>query len=136
MAANCWQALANLPEVDSARIGVVGHSYGGKWAMFASCLFDKFACAAWSDPGIVFDEARPNVNYWEPWYLGFDPVEKRPARGVPTASNPRTGASLYQTQQVRDIAATRDGSMSALKIVWTLFFTSSRLAQWQGNGAW
>lgn len=21
--------------------------------MFASCLYDKFACAAWSDPGIV-----------------------------------------------------------------------------------
>ena len=39
--------------------------------MFASCLFEKFACAVWSDPGIVFDESRPNVNYWEPWYLGY-----------------------------------------------------------------
>ena len=72
-AANCYNALANLPNVDPKRIGVVGHSYGGKWAMFAGCLYDKFACAAWSDPGIVFDEKRGNVNYWEPWYLGFDP---------------------------------------------------------------
>ena len=48
-AANAWYALASRPEVDSKRIGIVGHSYGGKWAMFASCLFDKFACAAWSD---------------------------------------------------------------------------------------
>lgn len=27
VAANCWHALANLPEVDRNRIGVVGHSY-------------------------------------------------------------------------------------------------------------
>lgn len=45
VAANCHTALANLPQVDPDRIGVVGHSYGGKWAMFASCLYDKFACA-------------------------------------------------------------------------------------------
>jgi hypothetical protein len=70
VAANCANALANLPEVDAERIGVVGHSYGGKWAMFGSCLHDRFACAVWSDPGIVFDEKRPNVNYWDPWYLG------------------------------------------------------------------
>ena len=72
-AANSWYLLAGNPEVDSRRIGIIGHSYGGKWAMFASCLFDKFACAVWSDPGIVFDDSRPNVNYWEPWYLGYYP---------------------------------------------------------------
>ena len=72
-AANSWFLLSELPEVDPGRIGIVGHSYGGKWAMFASCLFDKFACAVWSDPGIVFDDSRPNVNYWEPWYLGYYP---------------------------------------------------------------
>ena len=72
-AANAWYLLSKLPEVDADRIGIAGHSYGGKWAMFASGLFDKFACAAWSDPGIVFDESRPNVNYWEPWYLGYYP---------------------------------------------------------------
>ncbi len=73
-AANAWYLLSNLPEVDSDRIGITGHSYGGKWAMFASCLFEKFACAAWSDPGIVFDETKgSSVNYWEPWYLGYYP---------------------------------------------------------------
>jgi len=70
-AANSWYLLSELPEVDPERIGILGHSYGGKWAMFASCLFEKFACAVWSDPGIVFDDSRPNVNYWEPWYLGY-----------------------------------------------------------------
>lgn len=72
-AANSWFMLSELPEVDPERIGIIGHSYGGKWAMFASCLFDNFACAVWSDPGIVFDDLRPNVNYWEPWYLGYYP---------------------------------------------------------------
>ena len=32
------QRPGDLPEVDPKRIGVMGHSYGGKWAMFASCL--------------------------------------------------------------------------------------------------
>ncbi len=89
-AANAWHVLADREDVDSRRIGIVGHSFGGKWAMFASCLFDRFACAAWSDPGIVFDEARPSVNYWEPWYLGYHPKPWRP-RGVISEDNPPRG---------------------------------------------
>ena len=73
LAANCWNLLADRPEIDSSRIGIVGLSYGSKWAMFASCLYEKFACAVWSDGGIVFDSKRPNVNYWDPWYLGYYP---------------------------------------------------------------
>jgi len=93
VAANCHTALAEMPEVDPARIGIIGLSYGGKWSMFASCLHDKFACAVWSDPGIVFNEKNSNVNYWEPWYLGYDPDKQRKP-GVPSAENPRTG--LYK----------------------------------------
>jgi len=91
VAANCLNLLASLPEVYPDRIGVLGHSFGGKWALFASCLYEQFACACWCDPGIVFDEIRPNVNYWEPWYLGYETGEDREP-GVPTATNPRTGA--------------------------------------------
>lgn len=89
-AANAWHLLADLPEVDAKRIGIMGHSFGGKWAMFASCLFDKFACAVWSDPGIVFDQTREAVNYWEPWYLGYHPKPWR-KRGMPTEENPIRG---------------------------------------------
>jgi dienelactone hydrolase len=93
VAANCLTALTQLPEVDPKRIGIIGLSYGGKWSMFASCLDARFACAVWSDPGIVFNEKDSNVNYWEPWYLGYDPkVQRRP--GVPSEANPRTG--LYK----------------------------------------
>jgi len=91
VAANCHSALANMPNVDAERIGIIGHSYGGKWAMFASCLYEQFTCAVWSDPGIVFDESRPNINYWEPWYLGYEPGRPR-QRGIPSSANPRTGA--------------------------------------------
>lgn len=93
VAANCHTALAQMPEVIPDRIGIIGLSYGGKWSMFASCLHEKFACAVWSDPGIVFDEKNSNVNYWEPWYLGREGGVQRKA-GVPSAENPRTG--LYK----------------------------------------
>jgi dienelactone hydrolase len=93
VAANCLTALAQMAEVDPERIGIIGLSYGGKWSMFASCLDSRFACAVWSDPGIVFNEKDANVNYWEPWYLGFDPkVQRKP--GIPSTKNPRTG--LYK----------------------------------------
>jgi dienelactone hydrolase len=93
VAANCLTALGQLAEVDPQRIGIIGLSYGGKWSMFASCLDERFACAVWSDPGIVFNEKDSNVNYWEPWYLGYDPKSQRKP-GVPSAQNPRTG--LYK----------------------------------------
>ncbi len=101
-AANAWYVLAQRPEVDSARIGIVGHSFGGKWAMFAASLFEPFACAAWSDPGIVFDESRPSVNYWEPWYLGYHPPPWR-QRGVITPENPARGLYPKLIAEGRDL---------------------------------
>jgi hypothetical protein len=71
--------------------------------MFAGALWDRFAAVAVSDPGIVFDESRPNVNYWEPWYLGLDPSQPRPKAGVPTAENPRTGAYKRMIEEGRDL---------------------------------
>lgn len=89
-AANAWYVLAKIPQVDSSRIGIMGHSFGGKWAMFASCLFDRFACSVWSDPGIVFDEKQEAINYWEPWYLGYHHKPWRD-RGMITTENPAKG---------------------------------------------
>jgi len=103
VAANAWSALAALPYVDPLRIGVVGHSYGGKWALFAGAFWDRFAAVATSDPGVVFDETRPNVNYWEPWYLGFDPKVRRQVGTLPSADNPRTGAYKVMRDRGMDL---------------------------------
>lgn len=111
-ASNAWQVLSEMPEVDSTRIGIIGHSFGGKWAMFASCLFDKFACAVWSDPGIVFDESRESINYWEPWYLGYHPYPWR-KRGMITKENPAKGIYVklvsegYDLQELHALMAPR-----------------------------
>ncbi len=111
-AANCWYVLASQPEVDSKRIGIMGHSFGGKWAMFASCLFSNYACAVWSDPGIVFDETKKGVNYWEPWYLGY---HRRPwrQRGMISTDNPARGlyprlvAAGYDLHELHALMAPR-----------------------------
>ena len=111
-AANAWYVLSKIPQVDSTRIGIIGLSFGGNWAMFASCLFDKFACAVWSDPGIVFDESREDINYWEPWYLGYYPKPWR-TRGMITKENPAKGlytrlvAQGYDLQELHALMAPR-----------------------------
>lgn len=97
-----WHVLAARPEVDEKRIGVMGHSFGGKWSMFAACLFDGFAASAWSDPGIVFDDTRPSINYWEPWYLGYHPKPWR-KRGLITAENPGRGLYLKLRKEGYDL---------------------------------
>ena len=111
-AANAWYVLSKIPQVDSTRIGIMGISYGGKWAMFASCLFDKFACAVWSDPVIVFDSSKGNANYWEPWYLGYNPKPWRKAGRI-TKEDPATGlypklvAEGYDLQELHALMAPR-----------------------------
>lgn len=101
-ASTARRALAKRPEVDPSRIGIMGHSFGGKWSMFASCLDDQFAAAAWSDPGIVFKQDRPSINYWEPWYLGYHQQPWRP-RGLITDENPAKGVYPELIRQGRDL---------------------------------
>ncbi len=101
VAANAHTYLAQRADVDPRRIGVVGHSYGGKWSLFAGALYDKFAAVCTSDPGIVFDEGRPNVNYWQPWYLGYVPGTEFRPRGVPSDTQGRTGP--YKTMVEKGI---------------------------------
>jgi dienelactone hydrolase len=106
LAANAHTVLARRPDVRADRIGIIGHSFGGKWALFASALYEKFACAVWSDPGIVFDErdrAKQNprgaVNYWANAYLGSE-LGQLPdlARVDPYFALPRQGRTgAYKT---------------------------------------
>ena len=109
-AANAWYVLASRPKVDSTRIGIMGHSYGGKWAMFASCLFGKFAAAVWSDPGIIFDESESMANYWAPWYLGYYPPpwkDKGWAHYPGEGLYPKLRAEGYNLQELHVLMAPR-----------------------------
>ncbi|MBL1408651.1 alpha/beta hydrolase family protein [Sphingobacterium faecale] len=99
---NAYYVLANCKNVDKKRIGIVGHSFGGKWAMFASCLTDNFAAAAWSDPGIAMQENRESINYWEPWYLGFHRKPWR-KRGMITDQNPAYGVYNQLRKENRNL---------------------------------
>lgn len=114
-AANCHTFLARQPNVDGSRIGIIGHSFGAKWAMFASCLYDKFACGVWSDAGIVFDERERtdnpggSINYWDRWYLGY-PLgqiatreESYRFRPIPRSANDRTGSYKQLIDDGRDL---------------------------------
>lgn len=104
ISANFANALADRADVDAKRIGIVGHSYGGKWAMFGSCLCERYAAACWSDPGIVFDDTRSNINYWEPWYLGFDSTLRQQRKpGVPKAGEALTGAYRVMRERGMDL---------------------------------
>lgn len=105
-AANACNLLTHLPEVDGQRIGIMGHSFGGKWAMMASCLHDGFACAVWGDPAIVWKESDPNGNYWEKWYLGYEfeqdsKHQRRP--GAIDEANPRTGSYRRLVDEGRNL---------------------------------
>lgn len=59
-------ALSDLEDVDSTRIGVFGHSLGGKLALFAAALDPRIAAAVTHEPGLGFAHS----NWSDPWYLG------------------------------------------------------------------
>jgi len=64
--------LTTLPEVDPARIGVIGHSLGGHGAVFAAA-FDERLKACVSNCGVSTFSGSPNPLAWarDRWYVYF-----------------------------------------------------------------
>src|SRR5205807_8441637 len=48
-------------------------------------------------------ETRSNVNYWEPWYLGCEPGKPPRRAGIPSDTNPRTGAYRKMIEEGRNL---------------------------------
>ena len=72
MAKMLWDAvravdvLASLPEVDTTRIGAVGHSLGGKESLYLAAFDERVKATVSSEGGIGL-----RFSNWEaPWYLG------------------------------------------------------------------
>lgn len=59
-------ALVSDPRVDGERIGIAGHSLGGKMAFYAGCLDERVRVILASDFGIRWEQ----TNWEDPWYWG------------------------------------------------------------------
>ena len=64
--------LYTLPEVDRDNIGIIGHSLGGKMAMYAAAFEPRITVAVGSDHGIGLEFS----NYEDYWYLD-DTIRRR-----------------------------------------------------------
>ena len=65
-AQNLVDYLVTRPDVDSKRIGIIGHSLGGKMALYAAAFDPRLAVIVSSEPGISLSFS----NYEAFWYLG------------------------------------------------------------------
>jgi hypothetical protein len=65
--------LLTRPDVDPARIGIIGHSLGGKMALYGAAFEPRIKAIVSSEPGVALAFS----NYGDFWYLGRA-IEKLP----------------------------------------------------------
>ncbi|MCE5252584.1 SUMF1/EgtB/PvdO family nonheme iron enzyme [bacterium] len=58
--------IYTMPEADHARIGIIGHSLGGKMALYAAAMDERITAVVASEPGIGLTF----TNYDDFWYFG------------------------------------------------------------------
>lgn len=79
MTAMTWDAtraadlLQSLPHVDKNRIGCLGHSLGGKQALYAAAFDERYKACVASELGMGLNSS----NWNSPWYFG-DALRDRP----------------------------------------------------------
>ncbi|MBQ9889755.1 MAG: alpha/beta hydrolase [Bacteroidales bacterium] len=69
--------LEEDPRVDASRIGVAGHSLGGKMAFFTGCVDPRIKAILASDFGLRWEQS----NWEKIWYFGED-LEEMKAKGM------------------------------------------------------
>ena len=73
--------LANDPRVDETKMGIAGHSLGGKMAFYTGCLDNRIKAILTSDFGFGFEQS----NWDDIWYWGKK-LEILKAKGADHAS--------------------------------------------------
>lgn len=63
--------ICTMPQVDRSRIGIIGHSLGGKMALYGPAFDDRIGVVVSNELGIGLSDS----NYEDYWYLGSQ-VEK------------------------------------------------------------
>jgi formylglycine-generating enzyme required for sulfatase activity len=58
--------VETVPDADAGRIGIIGHSLGGKMALYAAAFEPRISAAVASELGVGFNMS----NYEDYWYLG------------------------------------------------------------------
>ena len=66
--------VETLPDADTTRIGIMGHSLGGKMALYAAAFEPRISAVVSSELGVGFKDS----NYGDYWYLG-DKLASAPA---------------------------------------------------------
>lgn len=66
--------IETLPDADASRIGIIGHSLGGKMALYAAAFEPRIRATVSSELGVGFTMS----NYDDYWYLG-DKLASAPA---------------------------------------------------------
>ncbi len=69
--------LESDPRVDNDRIGIAGHSLGGKMAFYTGCVDPRIKAILASDFGLLWEQ----TNWEKPWYWG-DRLEELKAAGA------------------------------------------------------
>lgn len=114
-------ALAEDPRVDAHRIGIAGHSLGGKMAFYAGCLDARISVMLCSDFGIGWTQ----TNWRDDWYWGAR-LDTLVSRGMDHAQLAAAGGakplcllagqyddadSLALLEKVPEYAANTDGRL-------------------------
>lgn len=108
--------LASLPEVDPARIGVMGHSLGGQGTLFLAAYDERIACAACNCSAGMFRH-NPKATEWarDRWYIYFKHLRPDLLAGKMPPIDFHHIMALAAPRPLLDISAINDGDREMQK---------------------